>query len=394
MKRALPRLVAPFSLLLPALFLALLVPAPAASQADGDPVTLGTYRVLHSDLLEEDRLLQVHVPRGYEAGSLSYPVVYVFYSDWVEGYFAQLVNDLDLLSEDRMPPAILVGVPNVQRYRDLLPWPRSGTHTGEGHAEVFLRFVREELVPWVDAQYRTKPYRVMVGPQAAGVFGVYTLLEAPGTFQAFILNDPCMVDQPGRSLCRDLVYFSSTPAAQGTFFAVSDAAGEKNARDAGRLEELRVGLMTGAGEGFRWRMDLDPSWPFFLAPVQARPALLELFADYPFPSPGEARGLPQIQAHYDSVSASHGFTVEPPDLVLTLAANGLMERGEHPAALQVFTRLTELYPESLNGPWGLANLHRAMGDTAAAIRYYEECVRRDPNLTPAREWLSRLRGGG
>ena len=34
-----------------------------------------------------------------------------------------------------------------------------------------------------------------------------------------------------------------------------------------------------------------------------------------------------------------------------------------------------------------------MGDTAAAIRYCEECLRRDPNMTPARDWLKRLKGG-
>jgi hypothetical protein len=44
----------------------------------------------------------------------------------------------------------------------------------------------------------------------------------------------------------------------------------------------------------------------------------------------------------------------------------------------------------MNGVWGLANLHRVMGDTAAALRYYEECLRRDPNMAPARDWVRRL----
>ena len=33
-----------------------------------------------------------------------------------------------------------------------------------------------------------------------------------------------------------------------------------------------------------------------------------------------------------------------------------------------------------------------MGDTAAAIRYDEECLRRNPNMTQARDWLKRLKG--
>ena len=70
--------------------------------------------------------------------------------------------------------------------------------------------MREELIPFVDREYRTRPYRIMVGPQAASVFGLYALLEAPGSFQAFVLNDPCQLDGPERSLCGELVTFART----------------------------------------------------------------------------------------------------------------------------------------------------------------------------------------
>ena len=369
------------------------VATPARSQTDGAPVALGTYRVLRSAVLGEDRVLQVHLPPSCGSREIACPVVYVFYSDWVEGYFAQLVNDLYLLTSDRMPEAIVVGVRNTQRYRDLLPWPRAGGQPGDGRADRFLRFVREELVPFVDREYRTKPYRILVGPQTAAVFGIYALLEAPGTFQAFIVNDPCQADNAQRSLCQDLLAFARTPAARGIFFAVSHHAAEER-WSPNSLLALRAGLGAGVAEGFRWRIEVVEDWPFFLAPVQARSALLDLFRDYPFPSPAQAGGLAPIRAHYDSLSASLGFTVEPPDLVLTLAGSSLAGRGEYVAALEVLNLLAALYPSSLNGPWQLANLHRLRGDTATAIRYYEECVRRDPNMTPAREWIRRLGAGG
>jgi hypothetical protein len=369
----------------------LLLPRPAAAQTDREPIVLGTYRVLHSQVLDEDRVLQIHLPRDYETETLAYPVVFVFYSDWVEGYFTQLVNDLYNLSMDRMPRTILVGVRNTQRYRDLLPWPRPGGQAGDGHADRFLQFVREELITFVEREYRTKPYRILVGPQAAAVFGLYALLEAPGTFQAFILNDPCLADHPGRSLCRELVAFAGTPAARGTSFAVShDAAPASPA--AVRLDSLRAGLERQAAPGFRWRIDVDSAWPFFLAPVKAREALLDFFSDYPLPAPERATDLAEIEAHYDRLGVRLGLTVEPPDLVLTLAGNAMMNRGAYGEALEVMTRLVALYPASMNGVWGLANLYRAMGDTTAAIRYYEECLRRDPDMTPARDWLRRLSG--
>jgi len=165
-----------------------------------------------------------------------------------------VVNDLYHLSMNRMPPVILVGIPNTQRYRDLLPWPRSEDRPGEGHATRFLEALHKEIFPFVEAEYRTQPYRIMVGPQAAAVFGVYTLLESPQTFQAFILNDPCRFDSAERSLCRELAAFAATPEARGKYFAVShDAADDR--WDTQMLEALVAKFEDSAVDGFRWRVE-------------------------------------------------------------------------------------------------------------------------------------------
>ena len=365
--------------------------APAVPQTDGDPITMGEYRVLNSAVLGEDRVLQIHLPRDYETGELAYPVLYLFYSDWIEGYFAQAANDLYLLSMDRIPPMILVGIPNTQRYRDLYPWPRGDGEGGE--AGRFLSFVRQELFPYVEARYRTKPYRIMVGPQAAAVFGAYTLLEAPEAFDAFILNDPCRIDGPGRSLCDELVEFSGTPQAQGKYLAVSHDATDDR-WDTARLAGLEAGFRKGAAPGFSWRIQLEEEWPFFLAPLEIRGALLSFFSAYPFRRVAEARGLSDVNSHYADLSRTYGFSLEPPNLVLSQVSDHLVEGGMYQEALAVLEQLVEIYPSSMDGPWRLANLYREMADTATAIRYYEECLRRDPNITPAREWLNRLRGGG
>lgn len=364
----------------------------ARAQTDGEAVSLGVYRVTHSSILDEDRVLQIHLPTGYESTEATYPVLYLFYSDWVEGYFAQLVNDLYHLSIDRIPPMILVGVENTYRYRDLLPWPRSADRADEeGHADRFLSALRDEIIPFVDAEYRTKPYRILVGPQAAAVFGVYTLLESPETFQAFILNDPCRFDFSQRALCDDLADFGSTPASVGKYFAVSHGASDDR-WDMGMLEQLRTNLDQNAVDGFRWRIDIESDWPFFLSPVNARAALMDLFREYPLPGVQDVAGWDDIRSHYNRVSEIVGFAIDPPNLVLSQAGQAFMDRGEYETSLEVLHHLVEIHPHSLDGPWQLANLHRVMGDTATAILYYEECLRREPNMVPARTWLERLRG--
>jgi tetratricopeptide (TPR) repeat protein len=253
--------------------------------------------------------------------------------------------------------------------------------------------MREELFPFVESEYRTEPYRIMVGPQAAAVFGVYALIEEPETFDAFILNDPCRPDAEGETLCEELLAFSATPAAAGKYLAVSHDARDRR-WDMERLEALEEGFEAQAHEGFRWQIRTDPDWPFFLAPVDIRTPLLDLFADYPFPAMEEAEGLPEILDHYQGLSEKLGFGVNPPNLILTRVGAHLTNQGAYHASLEVLTHLVELYPAAMDGPWQLANLHREMGDTATAIRYYQECVRRDPNMSLARTWLQRLGSGG
>ena len=82
---------------------------------------------------------------------------------------------------------IIVGVANVDRYRDLSPVGRRGNPSG---IEPFSRFFVEELIPYVEKEYRTKDYRVLMGPQAGAAFGLYTLAERQGLFGAFIIENP------------------------------------------------------------------------------------------------------------------------------------------------------------------------------------------------------------
>lgn len=92
------------------------------AQEDGDDIVIGKYRVLHSNVLDEDRLLLIHLPREYGETQLSYPVLYLLYGQDINNYFAEAVIIPEKLgSTGEIPPVIVVGVANTNRYRDNLP---------------------------------------------------------------------------------------------------------------------------------------------------------------------------------------------------------------------------------------------------------------------------------
>ena len=158
------------------------------AQEDGSPVSIGTYRMLHSQILDEDRTLLISLPRGYDETTVRYPVLYVLYGGQVRGYFAESVHIIDRLQEAALiPQMIIVGIKNVDRYRDNLPVGPDGQ---SGGADRFLEFFTNELIPFVDGSYRTKDFRILLGPQAGASFALYALMESPGLFSLNIITNP------------------------------------------------------------------------------------------------------------------------------------------------------------------------------------------------------------
>ncbi|MCJ7681044.1 MAG: alpha/beta hydrolase-fold protein, partial [Candidatus Aminicenantes bacterium] len=173
-----------------------IIPAGSASsisaQQDGDDVVIGTYRTIRSDILDEERLLLIHLPEDYDQTGLSYPVLYLLYGQDVDNYFAEaMIVSEKLGGTGEMPPMIIVGVANTNRYRDNLPVSIRGREDTGGAAN-FLQFFEKELFPFIEKKYRTKPFRLLAGPQAGAVFGLHALITRPDLFHAVISENPFM----------------------------------------------------------------------------------------------------------------------------------------------------------------------------------------------------------
>jgi len=162
------------------------------AQKDGDDVIIGKYRVIHSHVLDEDRFLLIHLPQEYGDTQLSYPVLYLLYGQDINNYFAEAAIITEKLgSTGEIPPVIIIGVANTNRYRDNLPAKIRG-RSDSGGADNFISFFEEELIPYVDKNYRTKNFRILAGPQAGAVFGLYSLITKSRLFHAVLSENPLM----------------------------------------------------------------------------------------------------------------------------------------------------------------------------------------------------------
>ena len=155
-----------------------------------DNIILGKTVELTSEILKENRDIFIYTPTGYEESDRKYPTLYI--TDGAENFFiaTAIVN---FLSRNRqIPQMIVVGIPNVNRNRDLSPSVINGT-SNPGGGDVFLDFFEDELIPYLDKTYRTNNYRVFFGHSLGGVFANYTLLTKPDLFNAFIAASPYLM---------------------------------------------------------------------------------------------------------------------------------------------------------------------------------------------------------
>ena len=360
-----------------------------SAQEDGEEIVIGNYYKLDSKILGEERTLLVHLPQGYHQTDADYPVVYLLYGDQVTTYFAEAVAILDRLGQTgRIPPMILVSVMNKDRYRDLLPLYPDGSRTGIGN---FQKFFSEELFPWVEGNYRTKSYRILVGPQAGGNFGLHTLASKPELFDAFILNNPFRwVGGRDLLLVETEWYFVNHQTIRKFIYITYDADDELDKEGIKYLMNFNELVDTTQPDGFSLELNFREHHDEFIQPFGLREGIKKLFVDYPFPEDLVIEGLKDIAAYYGKLSAEYGFSIDVPEHVLTIQSDKLTDRGKTEEALAIWHYMIDHYPRPGNAYWRLANYHRERENKELAIEYFKKLIDLYPDVAMARRYLEEL----
>ena len=340
------------------------------AQVDGDDITIGKYRVLHSQLMDEDRLLFVHLPRDYEDTQLSYPVLCLLYVD-IYNYYLDAASIAEKLgSTGEIPPMIIVGVANTNRYRDLLPVKTRGRNDSGG-ADNFLRFIEEELIPYVDKNYRTKNFRILAGPQAAAVFSLYTLITKPNLFNAVISENPFMNPENAAFLFpKAESFFKKTTSLKNLLYLKC----EKNERpqDLEYVENFAKFLEFNKPDGFCFKVEIREPSGYFIAPLPFREGLRMFFSGHKLPESFQTNTVNDIIGYYEKLSEEYGFPIDPPSHMLTFEGDKLSEQRKTREAIALFEYQLNLYPKSLNALMRLGEVYRGMGDFERAKQYYRK----------------------
>jgi len=332
-----------------------------------------------SKILGEERVVHVSLPLNYGVARRRYETTYLldghvrqFFDITVAAAGYDVVADLQ--HDYAAPPQIVVGVDQIDRGADL-----------GRNQELFTRFLVEELIPYIDREFRTNRYRTLIGHSLGGRFALMTFCRAPGVFPAVIAISAAGGDSTSAdAVTRCLSTAFNAPGTALRQLVLS--AGDQEPRVIQGMERLRDFLRANAPPHWRWTTIEGAGLGHTDTPMATIPPGIRFIHDksvWEMP-----RGLADsvqfgrvadperaVDAFYSNLSARVGVPMTPSLKWMLAPTRVLIQRGDSAGAERAIRQLIAAYPEDLEAYGMASDLALRRGDKAASRQALNDALR-------------------
>jgi predicted alpha/beta superfamily hydrolase len=355
-------------LLLPA-FMILMNANVHAVLSNGELITreLGHKYQLQSKVLAEKRPLLVHLPEGYEQSTTGYPVIILLSGD---NHFDHAVNAAGVLvKQGRMPASIIVGIPFLAdtRDRDL-----------RDHKDNFKRFINEEVVAFLDKNYRTSGHKTLFGHSLAGYFVLSMLATSPDSFENYLAASPSFDDE-----LFDLyeqLFKDNKQLSKSVYLTMAGVAAEGKIRIS-MLAQFAALFEQKAPEQFNWYNDPLPDQVHMTTPyLTVYEGLSKVFSDYQIPMFANYQefkaygGMKAIKTYFAERAKKYQVSEVLPEEVSRELAWILYDGEQFEMARNLFIEIIKTHPKAVLYFYGLGRTYEALKQKAPAIKAYEQAL--------------------
>ncbi len=332
------------------------------------------YKTIQSSKIGEERHLKIQLPRNYEENkNKSYPILIVLDGDYL---FEPVAGNVDFYSywED-IPEMIVVGI-NQSNTRESDAFYDNERFLPSKTGAKFFEFIGMELMTYLDANYRTAPFRVIMGHDYTANFINYYLLKENPLFQGYINLSPDLAPEMAN---RVVTALTNSESKIWYYLATAD-------EDIPALKEdiisFDIQLKNINNENIKYNFDNFAQASHYTLAGNAIPKAIEqIFEVYrPISLLDYNRTLLQT-----SVS-SYGFLVEKYDNIKTLfhidkqirlndflAVYNAIERTEKWEEMHDLSKLAEKhYPKTMLSTYFEARYDEETGNPKRAMRSYQK----------------------
>lgn len=374
------------------------------------PITIGQVRMMHSKILDQDRVLLIHLPKGYALSNQSYPVIYVLDGRTQFEHVASLADFLSSSLPPEIPRMIVVGIVQKNRNHELMPAAKTATNRmplaalgksltirmrDTGGTDGFYRFLTQEVSAYMRKHFRVALFRILAGHSAGGLFVIHTMLKHPRSFNAYIAMSPSLFWDDGHEVSVARKTLGSLPLQHRFLFL---GAGAYEGIIIENMNGLRSILALRHPRGLRWWYKIVPKTYHQDSPYeQMYFAMQAIFSNWRVPQSmlmtGDMKGL---ERHYAQASRIYAYKFKPSEWLVN--QTGYLQLGllkSPKVAERVFRTNVKLYPKSGNASDSLADALVAQGKLPEAIAQEKRAItlaraQHDPRLQYYVKKLGRL----
>ena len=331
------------------------------------------YEEFSSYKLGETRRLKIQLPRDYaENKDKSYPIVIVFDANYL---FEPVAGNVDYFGywED-MPEAIVVGImQGEERYDDCYYDDVNFLPADQGAD--FFEFVGMELVPFIDANFRTAKFIIAVGHDLTASYINYYLFKDPPLFNGYIALSPDLAPMMDERLPKRI---PNIP--QKLFYYL--ATGSDDIQDLQRIsQELNQSLSALESDQFNFYFDNFEGATHYSLVARAIPSALEkIFSVYrPISKQEFNEVLLKLETpvhnylldKYQTIANLFGINnpIRINDFLASASACEKLEQWE--SLREIASMATRQYPDLILGDYYMGRYYEETGDPKRAMRTFQ-----------------------
>lgn len=327
---------------------------------------------LHSDILNEERIVTVHLPDNYNNCEEEYSVLYVFDSPYNLAPVIGLVDHLES-SYQSIPNLIVVGVENTTRNRDFINKKRDDFNLSEdGGADNYIKHLKNELIPYIDSAYRTQDFRLIYGHSLSASFGAYLMAKESELIDVCFAVDPAF--WADTTMLSDFIQEVSDSTLNDNYFYFSHSlAGDMQMISANftLLKELETNQTDKINWDFKYYQKEDH---LSIRLRSLYDGLENYFADCKIPynhiwynnSEALLKHIKAASGKYHKISPLYS------EELINNYAGKFISRNDLDGALRLLLYNKEYYPESGQLYYLIGVVYEKKGDNKNALMNYEK----------------------
>lgn len=367
-----------------------------AQAQESNPFTTGFEKSSPSKILGEQRKVWIHIPNSNDGndntGKGRYLVIYLLDGD---ANFNTVVSITEFMSNAGLcPPMIVVGILHPARMTDLTFGTDKETPGIVGNGKKFMLYVEKELMPYIESNYPTAPYKIFIGHSVGGLAVVNTLIHHPYLFNAYVSLDGALWWN-NQQIVTDakLILANENYKGKTLFMALA------NRMESG-MDTLEVQKDTTEGtELIRSNLEfiryvsnnktnqLRFKHTFYenddhssVRLIGEYDALRFIFDYYKLKIYNSELDDPNFKldslltTHYNNVSEQIGYLVKPDESQVNSLGYYMLNQKQFSKAEALFKLNIANYPGTANCYDGLGDLYLAKGDKAKAIESFKKTL--------------------